>query len=114
MAQEPFPRDITFTWSWPTHYDDNSAIQSGDLKHARITCEAGTGSFVIDVEIPITTPLGSTQTETLVGAIPAPGTYTCFEYAVTANDISSLASNAAIKIHTGSGVPKAIINFTVD
>ena len=112
FAQQDYPRDITLTWTWPTLYTDNTVIQPGDLRGAFITCDRQDGTRVIDTEIPITTALGSTQTEVFVGFIPQPGTYTCFSFAITVDDISSDPSNPASKKYTGKPLP--ITSFTAE
>ena len=108
VAQSPsYPRDAIVCWTHPTHYEllpgetVADPIQDGDLANTRITADRQNALVVIDELVPVTGVPGSAQCKTFVGAIPQPGTYTFVGYSITVDDISSVASAAAVKRYTG-------------
>jgi hypothetical protein len=107
LAQQDYPRDITLSWVNASQYVDGTTIEAGDLTNVRIECfrqndtvPTVTGTFPATGE-------GLAQTETLVGAIPNPGTYTCYGYSVVVGDIESDASNPSSKKYVGKPQPPA-------
>jgi hypothetical protein len=86
-------------------YVDGSDIQDGDLASTRLTVDRHDGSRAVDTLIATVGLPGDRQCVTLVGDIPIPGTYTSFAYAITIDDTSSDASNAAVKKYTGKPNP---------
>jgi len=105
FAQSNYPRDVTLCWTHPTLYEDGTTIEDGDLRGTFIHGERQNLLVILDEEVPITGVPGSMQCQTFVGAIPQPGTYTFTAFAITVDDISSDASNAAIKKYTGKPLP---------
>lgn len=112
QAQSPsYPRDATLCWVHPTLYEDNTSIQDGDIAHTQLVGVRHSGETVIDFNAPMNVTPGATQCQTLVGAIPQPGTYTFLAYTVTIDDISSDASNTAVKKYTGKPNPPLNLTF---
>jgi len=106
LAQSPsYPRDVTLCWTHPTLYEDSTTIQDGDIAHTRITGTRHSGETIVDTTSAMTVLPGAVQCQTLVGAIPQPGTYTFLAYTVTVDAISSDASNSADKKFTGKPLP---------
>ncbi len=106
FGQAPsYPRDITLCWTHPTQYEDGTDIQDGDLAGTRLTVDRHDAVRAVDVLVPMQGLPGSAQCSTQVGAIPQPGTYTAYAYAVTVDDISSDASNPSSKKYTGKPLP---------
>lgn len=104
-AQQDYPRNISFCWTNPTQYEDDTLIGDGELQLIRIEVyRQNDASPTFTAEFPATTP-GAEQCETLTGAIPQPGTYTGYGYA-QANNLWSVASNASDpKKYTGKPKP---------
>lgn len=106
MAQQDYPRDITYCWTLPTQYVDGSVIEAGDLATTRIAASRNSGESIFDELIPVGTTLpGERQCHTFVGAIPGPGTYLAVAFAITIDDVSSDASNEASRKFTGKPLP---------
>ena len=105
LAQQDYPRDITYCWVLPSQYVDGSAIQEGDLASTRIVSERNDGTQVLDEMVPVNTSPGGSQCKTFVGVIPQPGTYLAVAYAITVDDISSDASDVASRKFTGKPLP---------
>jgi hypothetical protein len=112
FAQAPdYPRDVIVCWTHPTDYEllpgqtTPDPIQDGDLANTRITGERQNAIVIIDELVPVSGVPGSAQCKTFVAAIPQPGTYTFFAYSITVDDISSDASNMAVKKYTGKPQP---------
>ena len=106
-AQQNYPRDITLSWTNADSYTDGTAIESGDLTGVRIECfrqndttPTVTGTFPATGE-------GLAQTETFSGAIPQPGTYTCYGYSIVIGGIESDPSNPAQRKYVGKPQPPA-------
>lgn len=105
IAQQDYPRDISYCWTNPTEYEDNTLIEAGELTSVRIEVfrNGDTVPYFVQ-EIPATQP-GVEQCETLAGAIGQPGTYVGYGYA-QANGVWSVASNASnAKKYTGKPKP---------
>jgi len=107
LGQQDYPRDITISWTNADQYTDGTAIEAGDLTGVRVECFRQndttpmlTGTFPPTAE-------GAPQTETFSGAIPQPGTYTCYGYSIVIGGIESDASNPAAKKYTGKPLPPA-------
>ena len=87
MAQGPpeYPRDLTLTWTWPTTYADTAAtlLEPGILQGGEAFCFDNQQTLIFEAAYPITSGIGLEQSETFVGVIPAPGTYSCFVTAIT-------------------------------
>lgn len=115
-AQQNYPRDITISWLNADSYEDvtlgdgtvvpGGLIEPGDLAQVRVECfrqNDTTPSFVATVPV---TGEGQPQSETFAGAIPRPGTYTCFGYSILFNDVESVASDPSnAKKYTGRPFP---------
>lgn len=106
-AQQDYPRDITLSWTNASQYTDGTVIEAGDLTGVRIECfrqndttPTVTGTFPATGE-------GLAQTETFVGSIPNPGTYTCYGYSIVIGGIESDPSNPATKKYVGKPQPPA-------
>jgi hypothetical protein len=112
-AQQDYPRDVSYCWTLPTEYVDGTPIQAGDLANTRIVVTRQSGETVIDglVPIGINNP-GDRQCFSFASGIPQPGTYTALAYAITVDDISSDASNEAIKKFTGKPKPATSLEAT--
>ncbi len=106
FAQSPsYPRDVSLCWTHPTLYEDGTTIQDGDIAHTRLTGTRHSGETILDTTSAMTVIPGAVQCQTLVGAVPQPGTYTFLAYTVTVDDISSDASNSSSKKYTGKPLP---------
>lgn len=106
LAQSPsYPRDVSLCWTHPTQYEDGTTIQDGDIAYTKLTGTRHSGEMVIDTDSAMTVLPGAVQCQTLVGAVPQPGTYTFLAYTVTVDDISSDASNSTEKKYTGKPNP---------
>jgi hypothetical protein len=104
-AQQDYPRDITLSWTNADSYTDGTAIQAGDLTGTRIECfrQNDTAPMLTGTFVP--TGEGEPQTETFTGAIPNPGTYTCYGYSIVIGGIESDPSNPAQKKYVGKPLP---------
>jgi hypothetical protein len=100
-AQQDYPRDITLSWLNADSYVDGSPIEAGDLTGVRIECFRQTDTTPILTGTFPATGEGATQTETFAGAIPQPGTYTCFGWSIVVGGIESDASSPAQKKYVG-------------
>jgi hypothetical protein len=108
VAQQLFPADLTLSWVNADQYEDGSLIQAGDLTSVRIECLRNNATVpIISQTFPVTGE-GQPQTETIVGAIPQPGTYTCVGYSIIFDGTESVASAPAEKKYTGR--PKPPVN----
>jgi hypothetical protein len=107
-AQTLFPQDITFEWTNATQYEDGSLIAAGDLTNVRVECFRNNNTVAIINQSFAATGEGLPQTETLVGAIPQPGTYVCYAYSVLFDGTESAASNSASRKYTGRPKPPAV------
>lgn len=106
QAQAPdYPRNAILCWTHPTLYEDGTTIEDGDLRGTHVHGERQNLLVILDQEVPMQGLPGSTQCQTFVGIIPQPGTYTFTAFAITVDDISSDASNTAIKKYTGKPNP---------
>jgi len=108
-----YPRDLTLSWVNPSAYEDGTPLLPGELVSVRLECVRGSDPTpVINVTLPAGT-IGAQQSEALVGAIPIPGTYACWGYAIPIDaDQESVASNTASKKFTGKPLP--LTTFTVE
>jgi len=111
-AQQDYPRDITLSWVNADSYVDDTPIEPGDLTGVRIECFRQndttpilTGTFPAAGE-------GAPQTETFAGAIPQPGTYTCYGYSIVIGGIESDPSTPAQKKYVGK--PKPPVTWTIE
>lgn len=104
FAQQDYPRTLTLTLTQPTLYEDGTTIEPGELVNNRYNCARQDGTVILNETRPVTVDPGQVQSETFVGVIPQPGTYTCYAYAATA-DAESDASNPAFKKYTGKPLP---------
>jgi hypothetical protein len=104
-AQQDYPRDITLSWTNADSYTDGTAIQAGDLTGTSIECfrQNDTAPMLTGTFVP--TGEGEPQTETFTGAIPNPGTYTCYGYSIVIGGIESDPSNPAQKKYVGKPLP---------
>lgn len=98
LSQSQYPLLMELKWVNPTLYEDGTDIGPGELRGTALICSRHSGEEITNVEVPSTGP-GATQV--VVINIEAPGTYTCYAYAITVDDIYSDASNAAEKKYTG-------------
>jgi hypothetical protein len=110
-AQQDYPRDITLSWTNASQYEDGTLIEAGDLTGVRIECfrqnesvATFNGTFPALAE-------GAAQSETITGAIPQPGTYTCYGYSVIFDGTESVASNPATKKYTGKPNPPTTFTY---
>jgi hypothetical protein len=106
-AQQEYPRDITLSWTNADSYEDGTLIEAGDLTGTRIECFRQNDSVPMLTGTFAPTGEGLSQTEVFVGAIPQPGTYTCYGYSVVVGGIESVASNPAQKKYVGKPKPPA-------
>jgi hypothetical protein len=105
LAQSLFPQDLTLSWTNADQYEDGSLIEAGDLVSVRIECFRNNATVpIISQTFPVTGE-GQPQTETIVGAIPQPGTYSCVGYSIIFDDTESVASAPATKKYTGRPKP---------
>lgn len=110
LAQQDYPRDITLSWTNPSQYVDGSIIETGDLDSIRVTCFRGNDTTPTFTSSVPDTGEGAAQEETYLGAIPQPGTYTCFAYAKVVTGEESDASNPTEKKYTGKPLPPQTFN----
>lgn len=106
-AQQDYPRDITLSWQNADSYVDNTPIEAGDLTGVRIECFRQNDTTPILTGTFPATGEGAAQTETFTGAIPQPGTYTCYGYSIVVGGIESDASAPAQKKYVGKPQPPA-------
>lgn len=111
QAQQDYPRDITLSWLNASEYVDGTAIEAGDLTGVRIECFRQNDTTPIVTGTFPATGEGATQTETFAGAIPQPGTYTCYGYSIVIGGIESDASNPAQRKYVGK--PRAPAAWTI-
>ncbi|MHC4836181.1 MAG: hypothetical protein ACYTCN_09680 [Planctomycetota bacterium] len=111
-AQQDYPRDITLSWTNADSYTDGTAIESGDLTGVRIECFRQNETTPILTGTFPPTGEGAAQTETFSGAIPQPGTYTCFGYSIVIGGIESDPSSPAQKKYVGK--PRAPATWTIE
>lgn len=104
-AQQDYPRDITLSWLNASEYVDGTAIEAGDLTGVRIECFRQNDTTPILTGTFPATGEGATQTETFGGAIPQPGTYSCYGYSIVIGGIESDASNPAQRKYVGKPRP---------
>lgn len=105
MAQQDYPRDITLSWTNASQYTDGTDFETGDLTGVRIECFRQSDTAPIVTANFVATGEGAPQTEVLSGAIPQPGTYTCFGYSIVIGGIESDASAPAQKKFVGKPNP---------
>jgi hypothetical protein len=105
FAQQDYPRDITLSWTNASQYTDGTVIEAGDLTGTRIECFRQNDTVPIVTGTFVPTGEGLAQTETFAGAIPNPGTYTCFGWSIVIGGIESDASNPASKKYVGKPNP---------
>ena len=105
VAQQAYPRDITLSWANPSTYVDGSVIEAGDLESIRVECFRQNDTIATFTSTVPDTGEGLAQSETFVGVIPSPGTYSCFAYAIVVGGAESDPSNEAIKKYTGKPLP---------
>jgi len=111
QAQQSFPRDLTLSWTNASAFVDGTLMEPGDLTGVRAECfrqndtvPLVTGNFVATGE-------GLAQNEVLAGAIPRPGTYTCFAYSIVIGGIESDGSSPDMVKFVGKPLPPTV--FTV-
>lgn len=104
FAQTQYPLDMTLTWVNPDLYVDGTDIGPDELRGTALICARHSGEEVINEEVASTGP-GTTQEATF--QVSQPGTYTCYAYAITVDDIYSDASNPTQKKYTGK--PQKVI-----
>jgi hypothetical protein len=109
-AQQNYPRDITLTLTQPTLYTDGTTIEPGELVNNRYNCARNDGTVVLNETRSVKVDPGAQQSETFVGVIPQPGTYTCYAFAATADEESD-ASAPAFKKYTGKPTPPVQFTF---
>jgi hypothetical protein len=109
-AQQDYPRDITLNWINPSQYVDGSVIEAGDLDSIRVECFRGSDAAATFVETREDTGEGAAQSETYVGVIPQPGTYTCFAYAIVIGGTESDPSNPTSRKYIGKPLPPQTFN----
>ncbi len=109
-----YPRDVTLAWNHPTEYTDGSLILDGDLANTLLQCDRNDGTRVVDELVPVVGLPGDRQAQAFVGAIPLPGTYTCFGYSITVDGTSSDASNSVVKRYTGKPLPPNAMSIVVN
>jgi hypothetical protein len=103
-AQAQYPLPLELQWQNPTLYVDGTDIGPEELRGTAFICSRHSGEEVINEEIPSAGP-GTVQST--VFQVSQPGTYTCYAYAITVDDIYSDASNPASKKYTGK--PQKVI-----
>lgn len=102
-----YPRDLTLSWINADSYVDGTAIEAGDLTGVRLECFRQNDTVpIFTSEIPAAGE-GVTQSEVFTGAIPQPGTYTCYGYSIVVGGIESDASNPAQRKYVGKPNPPA-------
>jgi hypothetical protein len=112
LAQQNFPRDITVSWTNPDQYTDGTFIEAGDLESIRI--EIFRNSDPVTPIYVTTVPdsgEGLPQSEVFALAVPGPGTYEIYGYAIVIGGEESDRSNPASKKYTGK--PNKITSVTV-
>ena len=113
-AQQNFPKDITISWVNPSEYDDaaNTPIEAGDLESIRIEIfrNSDPTTPIFTATVPDTGE-GLAQSETF-NAIPGPGTYEVYGYAIVVGGEESDPSAPASKKYTGK--PQKITSVTVN
>lgn len=103
-AQTQYPLPLELQWQNPALYVDGTDIGPDELRGTAFICSRHSGEEVINEEIPSAGP-GTVQST--VFQVNQPGTYTCYAYAITVDDIYSDASNPASKKYTGK--PQKVI-----
>jgi hypothetical protein len=111
-AQQEYPRDITLSWTNASQYTDGTDIEAGDLTGTRIECFRQNDTVPMLTGTFVPTGEGVPQTETFVGSIPQPGTYTCYGYSIVIGGIESDASAPAQKKYVGK--PRAPTAWTIN
>lgn len=108
QASDPYPRDLTLSWTNADSYVDGTLIEAGDLTGVRLECfrHDDTTVPVMNATIPANGE-GLAQSETFTDAIPRPGTYTCYGYSVVIGGIESDPSNPTSKKYVGK--PRSIV-----
>ena len=111
FAQQDYPRPLTLSWTNADSYTDGTPIEPSDLTGVRIECFRQNETVpVFNATIPALGE-GLPQSETIDGAIPQPGTYTCYGYSVIFDGTESVASNPAMRKYTGKPNPPATFTF---
>ena len=105
FAQQDYPRDITLSWTNASQYTDGTAIEASDLTGTRIECFRQNDTVPMLTGTFVPTGEGLSQTETFAGAIPQPGTYTCYGYSIVIGGIESDPSAPAQKKYVGKPQP---------
>lgn len=101
LSQANYPRDITFTWTNASQYEDGTLIEAGDLTEVRIECVRNSDvALTFTATIPVTGE-GVAQSETFTGVIPNPGTYHCVGYSIIFDGTESVASVSVARKYTG-------------
>jgi len=113
FGQQNFPRDVTVSWTNPTQYTDGSLIEAGDLENIRIEIFRNNDPVTPIFTSTVTdTGEGQPQSEVFALAIPGPGTYDIYGYAIVVGGEESDASSPASKKYTGK--PQKITSVTVN
>ena len=111
VAQSTYPQDLELSWDNPTSFDDGTLLLASDLASIHVSCFRNADTTpVFAATVPALLP-GALQTEVFVGVIPQPGNYACVAYAITDQDVWSLASNEALKRYTGKPNPPKNFKF---
>ena len=113
FGQQNFPRDVTVDWVNPTQYTDGSFIETGDLESIRVEIFRNSDPItpVYTAVVPDTGE-GAPQSEVFASAIPGPGTYEIYGYAIVVGGEESDPSTPATKKYTGK--PQKITSVTVN
>jgi hypothetical protein len=110
-AQGVFPADLTLSWTNATQYEDGTLIEAGDLTHVRIQCTRNNETTpTINTSFPVTGE-GLAQSETMIGAIPRPGTYECVGFSVIFDGTESRPSGTVTKKYTGKPNPPNAVSM---
>lgn len=107
FAQQDYPRDLTLSWTNASQYVDGSVIEAGDLTGVRIECFRQNDTVPLFTGNFAPTGEGLAQSETFVGVIPNPGTYTCFGYSIVFDGTESDPSVPSSRKFIGK--PKSIV-----
>lgn len=109
QAQQAYPRDLSLTLTQPTLYDDDTAIDTGDLRGALINCWRQNDAVNLIVNAEVAAPnAGGVYPLIFPNVIQQPGTYLCVAFAVTVDDVYSDMSNTVDRKYTGKPLPPVL------
>jgi hypothetical protein len=110
-AQQDFPKPITLSWTNPALYVDGSIIEAGDLESIRVEIYRQNDPTPVFTATVPDNGEGAEQSEVFVDAVPQPGTYEVYAYAIVVGGEESDPSAPAFKKYTGKPEKPVIRSF---